>query len=176
MDSSIDHKGKFLWRVVAAHVFAYTVAGLFAVAVLDYESLYAVPPLSHFMKQLNDPMVALAPVLQLFRGAILAFVLWYFRRTLLAEKYGHFKIALLILGLSYISTVGPVLGSFDGYVFTTFPIRYHLLGLPETLIYVFVFSSGLWLWYQKEPRWFNTIAIIWIALMSLFGILGAIYA
>lgn len=67
------------------------------------------------------------------------------------------------------------MGSFDGYIFTSVPLKYHLLGIPETLIYIFLFTSMLLVWYKYSSfRGMNfTIAIFvaFILLMSLFGVL-----
>ena len=35
---------KFIWRVTASHLVAYSLAGLFAVSVMNYGHLYSLPP------------------------------------------------------------------------------------------------------------------------------------
>ena len=128
------------------------------------------------MKPLDSPIVALGPILQIFRGVIIALTLWHFRKILLDGKFGFLKIALLIIGLSYISTIGPVRGSFEGYVFTTFSLEYHLLGIPETLIYVSIFSVFLFYWYRLEKRSFSIMAVVWLAALAVSSALGVLRA
>lgn len=118
----------------------------------------------------------MGPALQIIRGFILAIVLWFFRNTLLMSKYGFLKIALLIFGLSYISTIGPALGSFEGYIYTTFPLEYHLLGIPETIIYICLFSCLLFFWYKFNKRIFTLIAIVMIAMLLITSVLGFLQA
>jgi len=176
MQVEIENKKIFVFRVVSSHLIAYSLAGLFAVAFLNYGYLYSIPPLSHFMQPLDSPIVSLGPTLQILRGIIIAFILWFFRDTLLKGKFGFLKIALLIFGFSYISTIGPALGSFEGYIYTTFPIQYHFLGIPETIIYVTIFSCSLFFWYKLNKKIFSTIAIVLVIALILTNILGYLQA
>ena len=66
--------GSFVWRVTYAHVIAYFIAGLFAVTFLGYREAYATATLSVLMRQVNEPIVALGPALQILRGLIIALV------------------------------------------------------------------------------------------------------
>ena len=45
---------KFVWRVSTAHVIAYFIAGVFAMSLFDYESMFACGILSCLMKSTTD--------------------------------------------------------------------------------------------------------------------------
>jgi hypothetical protein len=172
MSPSFNNKFIFAWRVMTSHLIAYSLAGLFAVVVMNYEQLYSIPPLSHFMRSLNSPQVAVGPALQIIRGLGMAFILWFFRKTLLESKYGFLKIILLIFGLSYLFTIGPSPGSFEASIYTTFPLAFYYLWIPETAIYVGIFSLYLFFWYTYEKKIFNLISIIFIIMLIIVTILG----
>ena len=49
------------------------------------------------------------------------------------------KLGVIILGLSLLSTIGPTMGSFEGYIYTKIPYMYQMLGYPEAILYVLLF-------------------------------------
>lgn len=164
--------GIFIWRITALHTIAYFIAGLFAVRFMNYSVEFGSDIMANIMLPVDHWQVAIGLGLQPVRGVIIALVLLPFRSIILADK-GWIKLAFLILGLSYLSTIGPAIGSFDGYIFTKIPLRYHLLGIPETLIYIFIFTCFISVWYKNPSRGANFMVAIFIGfilLMSLFGV------
>lgn len=165
----------FLWRVVYSHTIAYFVAGLCAVVLLDYKTHYASDTLSLLMLPVNSPIVALGPALQPLRGLLMAFVLWPFR-SIIFDKGGWWKLALLVFGLSQICTIGPTPGSFDGIIYTVLPLMYHLLGLPEAILYILLFTGIMYCSYVFERRWISIIAAVMMCLILFMGICGYLAA
>jgi len=94
---------------------------------------------------------------------------------ILGDK-GFLKLAILTLGMSFISTIGPTPGSFEGYIYTKLPVQYHLLGIPETLLYVAMFAGIPYLWYKTEKKYFNVIAIVLVVLILLMSFAGYMQA
>ncbi|MEM5948898.1 hypothetical protein WKV44_10135 [Spirochaetia bacterium 38H-sp] len=166
----------FLWRVTAIHTIAYFLAGIFALIFMNYKELFAAEVMS-IMRPINSPWVAAGPGLQIIRGIIIAIVLYPFQEIFFNTKNGWLKLWLLILGLSYFSTIGPTFGSFEGYVYTKVAIPYHLLGIPETLLYTFLFSFFICFWYKKPTKVWNistTILVLLIIVMSALGLLSSL--
>lgn len=166
----------FLWRITYSHMIAYFVAGLFAVTFMNYRTHYASESLSYLMRSVESPIVALGPGLQIVRGLILGIILLPLRKTFVEDKTGFLKLALLLLGLSYLSTIGPTPGSFEGFVYTILPIQYHILGLPETILYLTLFTAILWGSYKKEKRWIFVLSIIAVTIICLLSVLGYLSA
>ena len=111
-----NNKLKFIFRITVAHTVAYSFAGIFALAVMKYREHYASDSLGLLMLPVDSPIVALGPALNILRGIILGFILLSVRTIILGCK-GFLKLAVLTLGLSFISTIGPTPGSFDGYIY-----------------------------------------------------------
>jgi hypothetical protein len=168
--------GIFIWRITYSHVIAYFLAGLFALNFMNYREQYASASLSLLMKPVSDPIVALGPVLQIFRGIIIALVLLPIKKVFIDEKKGILKLALLIFGISSFSTIGPTPGSFDGIIYTILPIEYHLLGIPETGLYISLFCLFIWGSYKINRKYISVISIVIILLISIMGIMGFLYA
>ena len=99
--SSVNERNnmvKIIWRITYAHVIAFFFAGMFAMLFMNYEELYITEPLSFFMRPTTDPIVGLGMALQLFRGIIVALVIYPLRKAFFEEKYGYLKLGLIVLG------------------------------------------------------------------------------
>ena len=164
---------KYFWQIMYAHTIAYFIAGIFAVVVMNYRELYATEIISSFMLPVDTPIVALGPFLQVFRGIIIALILLPLRKTFFEEKNGFLKLGLIITGLSLLSTIGPTMGSFEGYLYTKVPTLYQILGYPEAIIYVALFVGILALSKKFEHKIIVTIlSIIFVALIAIMSIMG----
>lgn len=167
-----DRMMPFLWRIIYSHIIAYFIAGLFAVTFMNYKEHYASETLSLLMRPVDSPIVALGPMLQIIRGLIIGLVLYPLRKCFVEDKNGFRKLALLIFGLSAVSTIGPTPGSFEGIVYTILPIQYHLLGIPETIIYVLLFTVILNFSYKNKKGWVYILPVVLVCLIFIFSILG----
>lgn len=174
MTTSETRFGTFAWRVIASHTVAYFIAGIFALSVLDYREQFASGWLSTLMRPVDSPWTAAGAGLQLLRGLIIAAVLFPFRQVVLETVRGWLKLLGLVLGLSYLSTIGPTFGSFEGYVFTKVPVAYHLLGVPEALLYAVLFVFFLAGWYAKPRKLWQILSIVLVSLVLLSSLLGVL--
>ena len=167
---------QYFWQIIYAHTIAYFIAGIFAVAVMNYKELFATEIISAIMLPVDTPIVALGPFLQIFRAIILALVLLPLRKTFFEEKNGLLKLGLIIIGLSLLSTIGPTMGSFDGYIYTKVPFMYQILGYPEAIIYVLLFIGILRVSIKHTDRVITIFSIAIMAVLSLMCILGYVMA
>ncbi|WP_247233639.1 hypothetical protein [Telluribacter sp. SYSU D00476] len=166
----------FVWRITATHTVAYFIAGIFALVLLDYDTFFGVGALS-FMRPTASYWVAAGPGLQVIRGVLLSFFLFPFRTIFFETEKGWIKFWLLSFGLSYLLTLSAAPGSFEGVVYTTIPLRYHLIGLPESLLYLTLFTLLMWGWYRYSRKIVDIVAITLVSLivlMSLMGVLAAL--
>ena len=172
-----DSAVKFIWKVTYAHTIAFFLAGVFAMAFMNYGELYLEEPLSLFMRPTTDPIVTLGMALQIFRGVIVALVIYPLRKAFFEEKYGYWKLGLIVLGFSVIATFGPGIGAFDGYIFTTLPVAVHVLGYPEALIWILSFTGILYISNKyeskKATRIIPVVFVCLIVLMAIAGFLDA---
>jgi hypothetical protein len=151
---------------------AYFLAGIFALVFLNYKELFESDSLSILMRPVNSPIVAMGPLLQIIQGFVMSIILFPYRSVFFSPKKGWIYLLLLIAGFSIFAPEIPGPSTFEGLIYTTIPIKYHLLGLPETLIYSFLFSTLLPIWYSKPQKIWNIISIIAICLIFLMSILG----
>jgi len=175
MDKKEIKLGTFVWRITATHTIAYFIAGVFALVVLNYDEIFGIGALS-FMRSTDSPWVAAGSGLQLIRGVLLAFFLYPFRSIFLESKNGWIKFWLLSFGLSYLLTMSAATGSFEGIIYTNLPLKYHFLGIPESVLYMTLFTVFMWGWYKKPKKVWNIISIVLnvlVAFMSIMGVLAA---
>jgi hypothetical protein len=164
---------RFSWRITSLHTIAYTLAGVFAVLVMHYREQFSGAFLSTLMKPVNSPLVALGPALQVVNGFFMSLFLFPIARVLIGDgKTGWRILFLLVAGFSFFTPQVPGMGNFEGLIYTKAPLSVHLLGIPECLIYSLLFSLGFGIWYSRNSRWMNIVAIILVCLVGLMGALG----
>lgn len=172
---------KFIWRITCAHVIAYFIAGSTAMAFMNYKELFATDAMSLLMKTTTEPIVALGGTfLQLFRGIIIALIIFPLRKAFFEDKHGYMKLGLIVLGFSFISTIGPAPGSFEGFIYTTIPISYQLLGYPETLLYILLFIGIINITSRfdkfKIVKILPSVLVCMIALLGVMAFMGYLYS
>ena len=92
------------------------------------------------MISIDEPIVALGGIfLQIFRGIIIVLIILPLRKIFFEEKYGLIKLGILVLGFSLLFTIGPVMGSFKGYIYTKIPVMYQIIAYPEAIFYILLF-------------------------------------
>jgi hypothetical protein len=169
---------KYFWQIIYSHTIAYFIAGIFALIVVNYRDLFATEIISSFMLSVDEPIVALGgTLLQIFRGIIIALIILPLRKVFFEEKHGLIKLGITIFGFSLLSTIGPTMGSFEGYIYTKIPVIYQILGYPEAIIYIVLFVGLLNLSKKYGHKKIVTImSIIIMLLLSLMGIMGFMMA
>ncbi|MDR0375685.1 MAG: hypothetical protein LBH85_08175 [Treponema sp.] len=177
MEKKFNITGYF-WQIVCAHTISYFIAGIFALVVVNYRELFAAEIISSFMLSVDEPIVALGGTfLQIFRGIIIALIILPLRKVFFEEKHGLTKLGLIIFGFSLLSTIGPAMGSFEGYIYTKIPVMYQILGYPEAIIYILLFIGLLnFLKKHGHKKIVIILSIIIIVLLCLMGIMGYIMA
>jgi hypothetical protein len=134
----------FLVKVTIAHAASYFVVGIVAATVFDYESLFAEPVISDYMRGFGSVALFVGPLVQVLRGLITALVLLPFR-SVLATRHGWLWLWLLLVGIGILSTSAAAPSSLEGVVYTKLPLWYHFIGLPEMLVQTLIFSVLVWL-------------------------------
>ena len=100
-------------------------------------------------RSLDSPIVRVAALIQILRGAFLALVLFPFYKVIVDSKRGWLKLFGVLWGLTLIGAVAATPGSIEGLIYTKTPLIEHLIGLPEVTVQMLVFS---WLFYKWERR------------------------
>lgn len=162
----------FCWRMTSLHMISYLTAGLFALLVLNYGEFFSSESMSLIMRPITSPYVSIGPALQIILGFFMSIFLFPFRTIFISQKNGWIYLFLLILGFSVFSPQLPAPGSFEGLIYTTIPLKDHLLSLPESIIYSFLISFMLFMWYKKPNKAWNVFTIIIVCLIFLMSIAG----
>lgn len=164
----------FCWRMITTYMSAYIVAG--SIAQFYYSPIWDTGALSAIMRPMNSPWVALGPALQSINAFAISLILYPLRNIILGQKRGWQVLFLLVAGFSIFNPQAPAPGSFEGLIYTKMSLFEHLIGLPETLIFAFLFSFGFYTWYRKPGKAWNIIAIVLIVVILLISTLGYLSA
>jgi hypothetical protein len=157
------------FKTIVVHTVTYMVAGITAYTLADYETVYAQPPLSNFMRQTSSPWVMAGPLFQPIRGLIFALALYPLREVIFTRKNGWLILWWLLVALGILSTFGPAPGSIEGMVYTIIPPLSQLLGLWEVLAQALLLASLLFYWVNHpEKRWLSwTLGAIFFVSLAL---------
>jgi hypothetical protein len=165
-------------KAIAAHTITYFFIGFLAFTIFDYASQFAQTEVQPWMRQTNDPVVALGPALQPIRGIIFALAFYPLREVLFKRKNGWLITWWLLIALGIFSTFGPTPGSVEGMIYLApASSRFFSGGLLEILTQSFLFSALIYYWVNHpEKRWLNWllgILFVLVVCMSLMGYLVA---
>ncbi|MCL2739879.1 MAG: hypothetical protein FWE47_01610 [Oscillospiraceae bacterium] len=161
---------KLIWRITYAHTIAYFIAGALMMYFLSYEEIWAMDIMS-FYRPIDDPLMILAgTVLQIPRGILIALFILPLRKAFFEEKYGLWKLGLIVIGFALISTIGAPWASYESYIYTKFPLWLQLKGYPESILYVGLFIGILYISQKFEHK--KAITILSIVIMSLLSIMS----
>jgi len=178
MEKKNDLLGHF-WQVTYAHSIAYFIAGVIAMAFMNYETIWATEIMSGFYRPIESPIVGLGgTILQIPRGILIALFILPLRKVFFEEKLGLLKLGLIIFGFSVISTIGAVCSSYEGFIYLMLPLEIHLIGYFECILYISLFIGILFLAqkfaHKKIAVILPVILIILLILMGIMGYLAAI--
>lgn len=86
--------------------------GLLALTLLKYRTAFAEPITREYMRQVDEPIVALGPALQFARGLLFAIAFYPLRENLFGRKNGWLTMWSLLVMLGILSTfaAAPRLG------------------------------------------------------------------
>jgi hypothetical protein len=159
--------GSFTWRITAAHTITYFIAGFLAYKLFNYAELFETGDMAVLMKPTDSPWVMAGPALGVFRGIMFGLILWPFKSVFLEGKYGWLKLWSLFIGLAILGTAGPTPGSFEGMIYTNFPVIEQIIGLREVVFQTLLFSLVVFYWYKYPRRIWTILSIIIVTLLLL---------
>jgi len=113
---------KLIWKITYAHTIAYFIAGTLMMVVMNYDEIWSMEIMS-FYRPIDDPILAIATPLQIPRGILIALFILPLRKVFFEEKYGLWKLWLIVFGFAVISTIGAPWASYESYIYTFFLYR-----------------------------------------------------
>jgi hypothetical protein len=171
-DQAIRRQPAFLElsiKTIVVHTVTYFLVGLLAMTVLDYATLFAESDMSPWLRQTDDPIVALGPALQPLRGLLFAIAFYPLREVIFGRKHGWLVLWLVLVSIGIFSTFGPTPGSVEGLIYMTVAPGRQLVGLVEVLLQSLLLSTVLCFWVDHaERRWLAWVLGI-LAVLSVTG-------
>lgn len=162
----------FTWRITAAHIITYFIAGILAFYLFNYAEVFGTGDMAVLMKPMDSPWVMAGPGLNIFRGILFTIILWPFKRVFLEGKIGWLKLWGLFIGLAILGTAGPAPGSFEGIIYTNYDVLGQIIGLREVVFQTLLFSLIVYFWYKHPKHIWNILSIILVTLLLMMIIAG----
>jgi hypothetical protein len=120
--------------------------------------------------------VTAGPLFNIIRGLLFGSVLYPFRDTLVARKWGWVNLWALFLVFALFSTIGPGPGSIEGLIYTNVPMRHHLITPWEGMVQTLVFSLLLIRWEKGINKRLVQILYLFSIMLLLGIVMGIIQA
>lgn len=167
--------GTLILKTVTVHTVTYFVMGFLAYTVLDYPRKFAEAHVQAFMRPTDDPWVMAGPLFQPLRGVLFAIAFYPLQGILFGRKDGWLVLWLELVVLGILSPFGPSPGSLEGMIYTIWPMRSHLMGLPEVILQSLALSIILHHWVRHpEQKWLTWVLGALFFFVLLLPALGLI--
>ena len=101
-----------VWKTTLVHTVTYFLMGLLAIYFMDYTARFADPEVATYMRQTDDPWVAVGPLFQVLRGMLFGWVFYLLRQVVFARKSGWLIMWLVLVIIGILSPFGAA-PSFD---------------------------------------------------------------
>ena len=138
-------------KVTAAHVLTYTLCGMLAMTLFDYQSTIE----SIGMRGTDDIMVQLAPVFQIARGALFALALWLIRPAFMERRHGWLVVWAVVAIVGIFNTPATSPGSIEALIYLEpagEPLNTSIGGTLEILTQTLLFSVAATWWLKRPAR------------------------
>lgn len=165
-------------KTTLVHTVTYFLIGLLSFLFLDYGARYADPAVAVALRQTDHPLVAAGPLFQVLRGFLFGIAFYALRDVIFPKRRGWLTLWLVLLIVGIFSPFSSAPGSIEGIVYSTLPMWFHIMSLPELIIQSFLLASLThYLVNHPEKRrlsiLFGTLFVV-IVLLALLGILSAL--
>ena len=128
-------------KVTVAHVLTYTLCGILAMTLFNYQS--SVTAIG--MRNTDDLMVQMAPLFQIARGALFALVLWLLRPAFMERKHGWLVVWATVAIAGIFNTPATSPGSIEALIYLEpagEPLNTSVGGTVEILAQTLLFSAA----------------------------------
>jgi len=164
-------------KTIVVHTVTYFIMGLLALSFLEYKTAFAEPITREYMRQVDDPIVALGPALQFIRGILFAIAFYPLREILFGRRNGWLIMWLLLVTLGILSTFAAAPGSVEGLLYTKMSISLQISGWLEVVTQALLLSAILYYWVNhSEKKWIAWVLGIIYLLVIASSILGFVMA
>jgi hypothetical protein len=164
-------------KTVVVHTVTYFIMGILALTLLEYRSAFAEPITREYMRQVDEPIVALGPALQFIRGILFAAAFYPLREILFRRKNGWLTTWLLLVSLGILSTFAAAPGSVEGLLYTKMPVSLQISGWVEIMTQALLLSTILYYWVNHpKQKWLAWVLGIIYVLVIFFSIMGFVLA
>jgi hypothetical protein len=160
-------------KTIVVHTVTYFLMGALASTFLNYAERFARPEMACWMRQLDDPLIMVGPLLQPIRGLIFALAFYPLREILFGRKNGWLIMWWILVALGILSTFGPAPASVEGLLYTVIPISDQLTGWLEVVPQALLLSAILFYWVNHpEKKWLNWVMGVVFFVMLLMPVAG----
>lgn len=144
----------FSIRFILVYVITYIFIAVIFKNFENYTFFIILSDFSNF-RSADSTIVKMAPLIQIFRSAFFAFILYPFYNDIIKTSYAWQKLFLIIWGFSVIGSYAPVPAAVEGVIYTKLSLEQHLIALIKPTVHIFVFCWFFVKWENRIERNYN---------------------
>lgn len=173
------HFSAIVLKTTVIHTITYFVVGLLSYLLLDYSARYVDPTVAVALRPTNHPLVTAGPLFQVLRGFLFGIAVYTLRDSCFVKPRGWLTLWLVLLIVGIFSPFSSAPGSIEGIVYSTLPMWFHLMSLPELIVQSFLLAFLTHYWVNHSgKRWLSIlmmilfVAIVFLVLLGVLSGLG----
>jgi len=139
---------RYFIKFTILHVITYTLFGVLFYYLQNYELAFDTQEYFKLFRPMTDPIVSMAPFIQLIRGGLLALFLYPLHNTFIEEKHGWLLLFLVLFGFTAL-VPGGMITDFIKVFRTENSLSDFLVGVPEISVQMLVFSFVFVKWQRR---------------------------
>lgn len=165
------------YKATLIHTVTYFVIGLLSFLLLDYSVKYADSTVAVALRPTDHPLVTAGPLFQILRGFLFGIAFYALRDLIFPKGLGWLTLWLVLSIVGIFSPFSSAPGSIEGVVYSTLPMWFHFMSLPELIIQSFLLAFLTHSWVNHpEKKWLSILfgaSFVIIVLLAVLGILAA---
>jgi hypothetical protein len=160
------------FKTTLIHTVTYFAIGLVSFLFLDYSARYADPTVAVALRQTDHPLVTAGPLFQVLRGTLFGIAFYVLRDLIFPKPRGWLTLWLVLLIVGIFSPFSSAPGSIEGVVYSTLPLWFHLMSLPELIVQSFLLAVVTHYWVNHpEKLWIKlSLGILFTMIVLLVGL------
>lgn len=163
------------YKTTVVHTVTYFLIGIMSFLFFDYSLKYADPAVASTLRPTDHPMVTAGPLFQVLRGFLFGIAFYTLKDWLFPRQRGWLALWLMLVIVGILSPFSAAPGSIEGVVYSTLPLWFHLMSLPELIVQSFLLAFLTHYWVNHErKRWLSILMTILFAAIVLLVLLGVL--
>lgn len=142
---------KYIARFDIVYLVAYLLMGIIFMNLQDYSNAFETMEAFENFRPLDSAIVRSAPLIQIFRGSILAIIIYPLYEKIMEEQQGWYLLFFVMWGFTFLVVEGQISALFKNFIDYGVSEEF-FVGIPEVFIQMLFFSIVFYFWEKRNYK------------------------